>query len=297
MPDDEILVIVNPLARGIRRHTANQIRRLLEGHGMRPTLYFTTGAHDVAAAVGQVLEMGISRIAVAGGDGTVAEVAEALVGTGVAMGIIPLGTGNALALELGLRPYDVPTACHIIATGHAQYCDVGVCNGKPFVTMCGVGLDAEVAHKTDRGLCKLLLGRWGFVVQCLCISLEAQPWQFCIEADGQTTEDCLWAVVVCNGSQYTWRLRFAPGARLDDGLLDVILFRQRTRTQLLWEVGRHWFSGGVWPMPGVRRLQASRVSVRAEPPALWQADGEVRGMTPVEIAILRRALRLMRPLT
>ncbi|MBM3472956.1 MAG: diacylglycerol kinase family lipid kinase [Armatimonadetes bacterium] len=293
MPEGDILVILNPVAGGAKPSTGDEIGRLLAAEGLQPTVYRTTGPMDAQAAARRAVEEGVERIAVAAGDGTVGEVTGALVGTGVAMGLIPLGTGNALGRELNLPLGDLPAACRLVVQGRTRDIDVGVCNGTPFAIMCGVGFDAEVAHASHQGRWKKHLGRWAFVAQFLLHVAGGGLRPFRVTVDGETIEERLWAVVACNASQYTWRLRFAPEGQLDDGGLQVALFAQKGRVRLLNEVTRHWCSGGVCELPGMRCLRGKSIRVEVDPPMRWQADGDVRGMSPVDISVRPKALRLI----
>jgi YegS/Rv2252/BmrU family lipid kinase len=295
MPEGDLLVIMNPIAGGARPGMSDEIVRLLTAEGLQPRVHLTTGPHDAQVVAARAVAEGARRIVVAAGDGTVGEVTGALVGTGVAMGLIPLGTGNALGRELGLPLGDLPAACRIVARGVEQDADVGVCNETPFAIMCGVGFDAEVAHSSHQGPGKRLLGKWSFVLQFLLKLLGWGPRPFRVTVDGETIEERLWAVVVCNAAQYTWRLRFAPHSRLGDGALQVVLFGQRGRLRLLNEVTKHWCSGGVCELPGARCLEGRSIRIEADPPTRWQADGDVRGMTPVDIRVRPGALRLIVP--
>ncbi|MBM3498366.1 MAG: hypothetical protein FJX74_06810 [Armatimonadetes bacterium] len=295
MANAEMPIIMNPTAGGARPGAAEVIVGLLRAEGLSPRLHLTRAPRDAQAVAARAVAEGTTRLAVAGGDGTVGEVTAALVGTGVAMGLIPLGTGNALGRELGLPLHDLPAACRIVARGAEQDVDVGVCNDTHFAVMCGVGFDAEVAHGAHQGRWKKRLGKWGFVANFLLKLLTERPRAFRVTVDGQTIEERLWAAVACNASQYSWRLRFAPKGCLNDGGMHVALFGQRTHRELLSELARHWHSRGVCELPGVRCLFGRRIRVEADPPARWQADGDVRGMSPVDISVRARALRLIVP--
>jgi diacylglycerol kinase (ATP) len=293
MDDGDILLILNPTAGGVRRGIVDVIVRLLAGEGLRPTVHLTRGPKDAKAAAERGVAEGFKRIAVAGGDGTVGEVVAGIAGTKTAMGLIPLGTGNALGRELHLPLHDLPLACHIVAQGRTRKMDIGVCNDTPFAIMCGVGFDAEVGLGAEQGGWKKRLGRWAFVGQFVQELYTQRPHDFRVTVDGETIEARLWCVVVCNGSQYSWRLRFAREGRIDDGRLRVVLFEQEGRTQLLSEIAQHWWSRGTSEVPGARCLVGSSVRVEADPPARWQADGDVRGLSPVDIGVRPKALRLI----
>jgi diacylglycerol kinase (ATP) len=293
-PSENVFVIVNPTAGGARRPgTPERLMALLRAEGLHPTLYLTTGPGDAAAAARRTVDLGVQRIGVAAGDGTIGEVLGVLLGSPTAMGILPLGTGNSLGRDLGLPLHNLAEACRIFARGHTRAVDVGLCNGTPFVTMCGCGFDAEVAHAANHGEWKKRFGKWGFLLQAFATIAGQRPRRFRVTVDGQTFEGDLWAAVVCNGSQYSWRLRFAPEGTLDDGLLHVRLFRQRDRGMLVSDVMRHWFSGGEWPIPNTQLLAGRRIRIRSDPPVRWQIDGDVRGMTPVDIELHPQALRLI----
>jgi len=294
MDSRDVFAILNPLAGQARvPATADEIARLLAAQGLRPALHLTTGPGDAQTAATEALQRGFERVAVAGGDGTISEVTGALAGTGAAMGVIPLGTGNALGRELGLPLGDLPAACRIIAEGHTRRIDVGVCNGTAFAIMCSVGFDAEVAFGAHQGAWKTVLGKWAFVTQFFLKLSRASPRHFRVTVDDRSIEERLWAVAICNGSQYTWRLRFAPDARLDDGGLHVVLFHKRGRLPLAYDVSRHWLSHGMRLLSDTTTLRAHTIRVEVDPPVRWQTDGDVRGMSPIEVAVHPQALRLI----
>ncbi|MGQ9731379.1 MAG: diacylglycerol/lipid kinase family protein [Candidatus Zipacnadales bacterium] len=291
---DDILVIVNPLAGSARKpETIGRIVSLLASYGTRPTCYVTSGPGDATKAATRAVEKRVNCVAVVGGDGTVGEVIGPLVGTGLPLAVIPMGTANAFARELGLPLENLPLACRIAAEGHTWDVDVGVCNGIPFAMMFGTGFDAEVALWTEQQAWKHYLGRWAFVGQAFQCLFRERPRRFIVNVDGETMEVWAWAVVACNGEMYSWRLKFAPGARLDDGKLDLLAFPHQGRAQLLVNVGWHWLNKGQSPLRNVIHKQGQHIKIEAEPPARWQADGEPRGTTPVEIGIKAGALRVV----
>lgn len=292
---DDIAVIVNPNARWVHlSRTPQAICFHLAEHGLRPRLYLTTGPGDASDGARRAAEQGFGRIVAAGGDGTVGEVAGALSGTESAMGIIPIGTANALASQTGLPVRSIAAACRTVATGRVVRIDVGTCNGRRFCLTCGVGLDAAVARRA-RGATKQVLGRWAFVGHFVRCALTEPMRNFRVVVDGQTYAQKMWGVVVCNGPLYTWRLALSPSARLDDGLLHVTMFHQPSRPALFRAVARKWISGGPTAISGTTSAVGRAIEVDSSPPAPWQADGDPLGATPVKMGVRPGSLRLIVP--
>jgi len=289
----EAFLIVNPTAGGTADGAlASEVVSLLASQGIRAELHVTAAAGDARRAAQKAVGEGFGLVLVAGGDGTVGEVVGPLAGTEAVLGIIPVGTANGIALELGLPIADLPAACRLVAEGQAFAADVGVCNGHEFLLMCGVGLDAMVAERVDV-LWKRALGTWAFVGQFVQTVLQEPMRPFRVTVDGSVCEAPMWGAVVCNGAQYSWRLSFAPAARLDDGLLHVVMFHQPDALCLLNAVGAEFLVGGATPLPHTTLAQGRTVRVEADPPAPWQTDGDPRGVTPVEVTIRPQSLRVI----
>lgn len=290
----DAFVILNPVAGGARRgRIAEVIERELAERGIEPTLHVTTAPGDAGNVAREAVAEGRKCIVAAGGDGTIGDVAAALVDTDVTLGVVPLGTGNAVGRELGLPLNDAVGACGVLSQGSVRYLDVGRANGVPFLVNCGVGFDAEVARRTDGGRWKKRFGNWAFVGHFMWTLLTDRRRRFRITVDGEVVERDLWAAVACNGRQYSWRLAFTPGGQTDDGLLHLVLFEHRHRLQLLQDIGTHWMLGGKKPPVHMSRLQGREIRVEADPPARWQADGDAREMSPVDMEIHPRALRVL----
>jgi diacylglycerol kinase (ATP) len=296
MSDREALVIINPTAGaagqlGLVEALTSQLKR----QGIAPAIHLTTGPGNARELAGRAIADGSDFVVVAGGDGTVGEVTGPLTGTPARLGIIPLGTGNAIARELSLPLDDIPAACKIVAADEVRAIDVGVCNGHEFIIMCGVGLDAVVAERVHAGRWKGRLGKWAFVGQFLATALREHKGLFRVTVDGEQVEGEMWCAIICNGSQYTWRLSFAPEARVDDGLLHVVLFSQPDRLRLLRTAAHYWLADEAVDVPYVRKLSGRSIRVDVDPPARWQADGDAQGMSPVDVSLRPASLRVIVP--
>ena len=270
-----------------------EIQDCLSSHGIETDLHLTRAPGDATEVARQAVARGYEKVIIAGGNGALNEVVNGLVGSEAALGLIPLGTGNALGHYLGLEPGDIEGACKLIATGRPKRIDLGRINGRSFVCMAGVGLDAKVASEVPDSW-KTLLGTHAFVAQFLKTAARLKPWQMEVTIDGRTVSGDMWAVFVCNTAQYTWRVRMAPEAIEDDGQLDFVLFHHCGRIDLL-RVAAAIFGRGepAADQPHMEVVRGVTLRVDAEPPAPWQADGEVGGSTPVECEVEPKALMLI----
>ena len=169
----------------------------------------------------QAAQEGTDIVVVAGGDGTVNEVASALINTDTALGIIPCGSGNGLARTLGL-PMDFEGAIDIIAHNRPYAIDCGIAEGLPFFCTFGVGFDAVVTEKFSTGKRR---GKMQYVRSALLEFINFTPDNYALEIDGEIyTEEAL-LIAVCNTAQYGNNAYIAPRASLSDGLLDVTVIR------------------------------------------------------------------------
>lgn len=175
------------------------------------------GAEIAADAAGR----GMDIVIVAGGDGTVNEVASVLMHTDTSLGIIPCGSGNGLARTLGIS-MDFDKAIETIAHFRPYSIDCGVADGKPFFCTFGVGFDAAVTEKFASGKRR---GKMQYVRSALLEYLNFSPDHYAIEIDGDIYTEEAFQIAVCNTSQYGNNAYIAPHASLSDGLLDVIVIR------------------------------------------------------------------------
>ena len=231
------------------------------------------------------------RVIVAGGDGTIHAALPVLVETGVPLAILPVGSVNVLARELGL-PRELDAAIAVARDGIPRRVDVGIANGQPFALMAGIGFDAAVVRAVARPV-KRLVGSLAYVTSGLRLLPSYPPSRFLILADGRQVEAQAWLAVVANAARYTYGWRIAL-ARIDDGWLDLCLFRGQSTAERIGQViavlrGRHSTH------PGVAHLRARQFRFECEPPAPLQLDGDPAGTTPVEVGLLRSALTVLVP--
>ena len=299
-PDLRVFVVLNPKSGSC---SAEEIRRLLGDHfacedGACRVLEIG-GPDDLGAAVREAVGRGIDLVVAAGGDGTVSAVANAL-GAGrepppVPIGIIPLGTANVLARELGI-PIDPEDACRLLAGEHTtKGLDAIRLGGKIYFTQVGVGIDALMIRDT-KAEHKRRFGRAAYLWTAFSRLLGFQPRRFLLEVDGKARKVRASQVVVANGGILGQPpFRWGPDIRPDDGRLDVCIVRARTLPAYLgiaWDVAWHRHDRNR----NVRYLPAERsISIRTRRPLPVQADGEIVGETPVRVEVVPGAVRVVVP--
>ncbi len=233
-----------------------------------------------------------TRVVVAGGDGTIHAALPALVDTGVPLAILPVGSVNVLARELGIPP-SLEAAIGVAKSGRLRQIDLGYANGRAFALMAGIGFDAAVVQSVAPQL-KDLVGSFAYVARGLQVLASYPQTRFHIEADGEEVEAAGWLAVVANASRYTYHWRLAPDAQIDDGWLDFCFFSSESALQTAGQVvatlgGRHFSH------PGVQHLRAKRFRFRCTPEVAVQLDGDPAGMTPIKVEIRPGALTVMVP--
>jgi diacylglycerol kinase (ATP) len=228
-----------------------------------------------------------------GGDGTVNEVARVLAGTGTALGIVPSGSGNGLARELGL-PWDEVQALDVALGRRERVIDVGDVEGRLFVNVAGIGLDAEVAARFNarRG------GRRGlgpYVWMGARELLRYRAREYTIRAGGETWREEAVAVVCANGRQYGGGAVVAPTARPDDAQLDLVVVGSRPPLVALRDA-LHLFRGTLDRAPGVRTARVATVEIAGPDPILFHVDGEaVVGGPLITVRVRPAVLRVRVP--
>ncbi len=277
-----MLVIYNPAAGQRRAGRLWRVLDILQQSGVQVQLAETHRAgHATELARTAALE-NRALVVAAGGDGTIAEVANGLAGSDTHLGVIPLGTANVLAreLRLPLSPHAVAAA---LAFGRTRALWPGVASGagpdRLFVQMLGVGLDAMVVHRLPLPL-KRALGRNAYVVQTLreLVRYDYQPIRVCV--DGISTE--AGSVIVSKGTLYAGQYLLAPGARPDEPGFSVALFDRRGPWSAL-------MYGAALPLnllpnaPGLRLLRASQVEICGQGDVRAQADGDPAGAVPIQV--------------
>lgn len=279
--------VVNPAAgRGKGRTTWQTIAALAADHGA--TVHFTERPGHAVDLARRAADGGYDRVLAVGGDGTINEVANGLFGTGVALGLIPSGTGNDLcrALAVPRTPLD---AAKLALTGAPRPIDVGEIEAsRYFVNVAGVGFDAEVARATN-AYPKYLGGTVPYILGILKTLWRFSPVPMEIDVDGRSYDRKVLLLAVGNAQAYGGGMRILPEAVVDDGLLDICIGGDVGRMEILGLVPK-LYSGRHVGHPKVEFARGRRVSIRSSIPVAVHADGDVIGELPKTFIIHPGAL-------
>jgi diacylglycerol kinase family enzyme len=290
-----MLLIFNPAAGARRRRRLERVAGALAARRIRFAIADTAAPGDAERLARAAAEEGVATVVAAGGDGTIAEVANGIAGTGAALGVIPTGTANVFAHEHGLAFQAEAIAASLagrrtraVLPGEAV---LGDGRRRLFIQMLGVGFDAAVVAALDAAL-KRRLGKGAYVVETLR-QLSAWPFpRLFLRLDGEAMEAA--QVIATRGRFYGGRFLLAPGAGPEAPGIVACTFSQGG-------VGAALLAGAALPLgllPRLRGFGARRVAMVeiAGPAGLpVQADGDLAGLTPVVVAASATALPLIVP--
>ena len=280
---------MNPTARSDRATRLRaRVESLIEGAVLRSTS--RAGHAEVLAR--EAAEQGFKKIVAAGGDGTVNEVVNGIAGSKAILGLLPLGTMNVFANELGLPSGDLARCWQITQQDGSRLVDLACANGKYFVQLAGVGLDAQVVQETSLAF-KRSFGPLSYIVSAAQIAAR-QPPRLRIESDDAVCVEGSF-VLVGNGRLYGGPFPFFKQAVIDDGLLDVLVFKRLNYLQMIRYLQDVIFSSQI-TSPEVEYFQTTRLRVSSEDEVPVEIDGELIGNCPVEFTVKRHGLRVLAPL-
>lgn len=286
--EEQILVILNPAARGDRARALVDKIGALSG---RAEVHLTTAPGDARCRAAEAVGQGFRTVVAAGGDGTVNEVVNGLAGSDVALGILPVGTMNVFAAELGLPAGDPDAAWEVITRGGVREVDLPRANAEYFVQLAGIGLDAEVVRRTTPDS-KKALGPVSYLLTLAQVAARRPPELFLEPVDGPARTGSF--VLVGNGRLYGGPFVLFKDARLDDGLLDVLVFQNQSH----WDIMRYFqaIAFGNHPgLPDVEYFQTRGLRVMSREYVPVETDGELTGSLPCEFGFSSCRLRVLVP--
>lgn len=293
------LIVLNPVS---GQEEPAQVRRRIGGafavRGASFDIQETAGGGDAERFAREAVALGYACVVAAGGDGTIAEVITGIAGTDVPLGVIPLGTANQVASNLGI-PAGIDRAVEVIVNGVVAPMDLGqLGDGRYFALIAGAGWDAEVMDFATREM----KDRWGFgayLYAGLRKVITPPSAAFRITADGQTFEVNAATVLLANVGQIfsdilPVNFRIGPSVSFSDGLLDVCIFAPRNLPEVatvLWRVASRRYVGDE----RIIYLQANEITIESDPPVITQLDGDSIGQTPLTARAVPAGVRVLVP--
>ncbi|WP_433248255.1 diacylglycerol/lipid kinase family protein [Actinomadura nitritigenes] len=287
--------IVNPAAGGSASASSLiPLARLLREAGAEVAVEYSRGLDHARTVARDAAEAGRVVLGV-GGDGMIGCVGGALAGTGAVFGIVPAGRGNDFARQLGV-PADPERLAPLLLDGEPRAVDAIEANGTPVLGSVYAGVDAVANANANRT--RLLRGSAAYYVGALRAIASWRAADYRVIVDGEEHRREGYTVVAANSGYYGFGKHVAPDARVDDGLLDVVLVRNASRL-LFFAVMRELEAGTHVRRPQVEVLRGREVRIElAGPPGRtlpYGADGELPGVLPVTAKVMPGALRVLAP--
>ena len=290
MPRD-VCLIVNPEA-GDGRASARlpAVEAALRARGLRFRVERTTSL-DHARALARSAVAAREIAAAMGGDGVTGAVAGELQGTDTVLGVVPGGRGNDFARKLGISE-EPEAAVAVIAAGSTRTVDLAEAGGRAFIGIASAGFDSDVQDITQRT--RLRLGGGVYLYGTLRALARFRPARWTVTVDGETRAFTGYAVAVANSGIYGGGMRLVPEAKLDDGMLDVVLNACGSKWRFLKSLPTV-FRGTHVTNPELTFLQGREISFHADRPFVAYADGDPLTPLPATFRVLPRALRVLAP--
>jgi diacylglycerol kinase (ATP) len=287
-----MVIVFNPVAGRRRAHLLWRVLDVLVANGVRLELAETCRAGHAESLTLEAVRRGEPMVVAAGGDGTIAEVANGLMGTSARLGVIPLGTANVLAHELGL-PFSPKAVAAALAFGRTTTLWPGVAaseqGNRLFVQMLGVGFDAHVVKRVSFPM-KKLLGKGAYVLRSLAEAARYSYPPIRIRVDEVETQAA--SVIVSKGKLYGGNFLLASDALPGEPGFSVVLFDRGGP-------GAAIMYGAALPLnvlghaPGVRRVRANRVDFIGNTPMPAQTDGDPFGCSVTSVTNARAPIRVV----
>jgi len=289
----KVMLVVSPVSRPrwVARYIP-EVQGILEGAGIEVDLHFTRGPGD-PARLAKEAEGCCDAVIMAGGDGSINETMNALFGSPLPVGIIPLGTVNVFAREMGI-PLRPPEAARAFLKSTVKTFDMGRIGKRRFLLMASYGFDVQGMRKNP-ALLKKIFGRYSYVITCLSLIPFYRDREIEVFLDGEDAPPVRATFAVFSNSKYyAGNYIVAPEADMQDGLLDLTLFRCPGRLGL-FKIFFSFIRGNHLSKPWVRTGRTDRVRFKAADPKLFQIDGDPLDPTENEIAVDKNAIRVVVP--
>src|SRR5919198_730696 len=271
-----VFAIVNPLSGAgadpdVAAERVALLRECFAAEGVAGAVHLTERRHHATDLARTAITSGAAIVIAWGGDGTINEVASVVAGSASAMGVIPAGSGNGFAHELGL-PCDPHAAVDVILRGRDALIDVGELDGRSFFNIAGIGVDAVIAEQFNTRS----MGRRGmgpYVAIGLREAFRYRAARYRIVLDGEEVHSHALLIAFANGREYGNGIRLAPHARMDDGKLEAVVVEDRNPLARLWG-GRHLVRETTHLAAKITLRSIERADVYSDVPIRYHLDGE-----------------------
>jgi len=286
------LFIVNPVAgNNSGKQSILIIQEVMERNIFEYSIKETTKPGDAKVFSKEAAESSIDVIVAVGGDGTVNEVFNGMIGSNKILGIVPAGTGNDLSRSLHI-PLAIEDALEFIVNGDYISIDVGKINGQLFINVASVGLDAIIAEEANK-IKKVISGKYSYILALLkgLIYFKSKKIKIKIDDENEFEKDIM-LVAISNGICYGGGMRIAPNAQINDGLFDICIVKKMSKFKLLY-LFPSIYKGDHVKFDEVEILRGERIDISSNEDLIINIDGEVIYHKPISFRILKNAIRVI----
>jgi YegS/Rv2252/BmrU family lipid kinase len=299
-PNRKILYFVNPVS-GPKRYPLlkKAITEKTRAQNISFEIAATNSLGEYATLIDKIKNENFTDVVICGGDGTVNQIVSLLLGTDINIGIIPIGSGNGLALAAKITK-NIDKSLQIIFSGNPTLIDGFFINDKFSCMLCGVGFDAQVAYdfslQPKRGLAT-------YILQSLKNFIKATPYHFDITHDGTTFSADAYLISIANADQFGNNFTIAPKASMQDGLLDIIVVKKMNKIKVIWTILQQIRSGAVGKQTdknfhkrGILYFQTDKLIIQNHQLAPMHIDGDPAESAELfKVEILPKAFKLIMP--
>jgi len=285
----KILFIINPISGGHNKtKIVKAIPKILDNNTFDISILQTEYAGHASEMAKKAVAGNVDIVVAVGGDGTINEVASQLVNTNTALAVIPCGSGNGLARDLGISLH-YKKALQLISSQKIKKIDVGVCNNQYFLSLAGIGFDAKVAYDFNRGKKRKFFGyAWAVLKDFFSSKIQ----YFEVELENEIITGDFFFITIANCSQWGYNVKVAPDAKLNDGLFSVILCKKPSVFSI-FPFGIKALSGKITHSKYVTCKSSQKVTIHSNSPFYYHIDGDAKGISEqIEVGILHNALSI-----
>lgn len=289
---EKVLFIINPKSgKGALKNLERKIEKSLDSKRFVAVIEYSQWAKHATTIAQEYLEKGIKKIVAMGGDGTVNEVASALIHTDAILGVIPIGSGNGFARHLRI-PFLIEKAIKLINNDKIALIDVGMVNQQPFFCTAGVGFDAQVGNSFAKGKRR---GFVNYIRTAIHVFLNYKEKRYIITLNNQTIEKAAFLITVANIAQYGNNAFIAPNADITDGMLDVTIMSPFPK-YISPSLGIKLFVKQIGKSKFVETFKTKEISIEQLDSNVMHYDGEPITMeSPLNFSVEHLALKVFVP--
>ncbi len=292
MDKTKVCVIINPVSGTESKQSIPEMVAAAFDQKKFDVIIRITGYPEHATEIAkEAVANNFKYVLTAGGDGTVNEVAKALVNTDCTLGIIPFGSGNGLARELGI-PMDAKKAIEIVLDEHTRTIDYGIANDHIFFTTCGVGFDAFISDKFAE---ERQRGPFGYIRNIVEGVFDFKAEEYEIEHDEGSLREKAFVVTCANASQYGNEAYIAPGADMEDGKMNVSILKPINALEIP-QTTLQLFTKNIDKNGKMTTLLSEKVTIKRSRPGTLHVDGEpVKTGKKITVKMVHSGLKVLAP--